>query len=159
LRDIVITEYGVADLRGKSDRDVIAAMLSVADTRFQDGLLAQAKSAGKIEGSFEIPAKWRDNTPAFLARALGPARDSGLLPTFPFGTDFTDVEQKLLPALKVLKSASPWQLAGLALRGLSLRGDADCIARMGLGSGGGLKAALYVALLRAALKQGARAGA
>jgi hypothetical protein len=159
LRDIVITEYGVADLRGRSDRDVIAAMLSVADARFQDELLAQAKSAGKIERSFEIPAEWRNNTPSFIARALGPARGSGLLPAFPFGTDFTDVEQMLLPALKVLKSASPWQLAGLALRGLSLRGDADCLARMALGSGGGLRAALYAALLRAALKKSAQPGA
>ena len=28
LRDIVVTEYGIADLRGKGDRDTIAAMLS-----------------------------------------------------------------------------------------------------------------------------------
>ena len=27
LRDVIVTEYGVADLRGKSDADVIAAML------------------------------------------------------------------------------------------------------------------------------------
>jgi hypothetical protein len=43
LRDIVVTEYGIADLRGKSDRDVIAAMLGVADSRFQSELLRQAK--------------------------------------------------------------------------------------------------------------------
>ncbi len=49
LRDIVVTEYGVADLRGKTDRDVIAAMLAVADSRFQGELLRQAKDAGKIE--------------------------------------------------------------------------------------------------------------
>src|SRR6185437_4061445 len=30
LRDIVVTEYGVADLRGKSDAETIAAMLQVA---------------------------------------------------------------------------------------------------------------------------------
>src|SRR5262245_39872228 len=36
LRDIVVTEYGVADLRGKTDRDVIAAMLAITDSRFQD---------------------------------------------------------------------------------------------------------------------------
>jgi acyl-CoA hydrolase len=46
LRDIVVTEYGIADLRGKSDRDTIAAMLSVADTRFQDELLQRAKHTG-----------------------------------------------------------------------------------------------------------------
>src|ERR1700743_3582371 len=35
LRDIFVTEYGIADVRGKSDGDVIAAMLAIADTRFQ----------------------------------------------------------------------------------------------------------------------------
>jgi Acetyl-CoA hydrolase/transferase C-terminal domain len=35
LRDVVVTEYGVADLRGKSDADVIAAMLRVADSAFR----------------------------------------------------------------------------------------------------------------------------
>jgi acyl-CoA hydrolase len=49
LRDIVVTEYGIADLRGKSDRDVIVAMLAITDARFQEGLLRQAKDAGKIE--------------------------------------------------------------------------------------------------------------
>src|SRR5262249_52031020 len=42
LRDIVVTEYGVADLRGKSDSEVIAAMLAVTDSRFQPELMRQA---------------------------------------------------------------------------------------------------------------------
>src|ERR1700674_2926113 len=45
LRDIVVTEYGVADLRGKADQDVVAAMLSISDSRFQPELLRQAKDA------------------------------------------------------------------------------------------------------------------
>ncbi len=36
LRDIVITEYGIADLRGRTDHEVIAALLNVADSRFQE---------------------------------------------------------------------------------------------------------------------------
>jgi acyl-CoA hydrolase len=63
LRDIIVTEYGIADIRGKSDRDVIAAMLSITDSRFQDELLRQAKAAGKIEPSFELPNNARNNTP------------------------------------------------------------------------------------------------
>src|SRR6185437_864936 len=47
LRDIVVTEYGVADIRGKSDRDVAVAMLGIADSRLQDELLVQAKEIGK----------------------------------------------------------------------------------------------------------------
>src|SRR6202035_3699468 len=54
LRDIIVTEYGIADLRGKSDADVIAAMLQVADSRFQNELARQAKDAGKLAKDFEI---------------------------------------------------------------------------------------------------------
>lgn len=116
LRDIVITEYGIADLRGKSDRDVIAAMLAITDSRYQGDLLRQSKDAGKIEGAFDLPKAARENTPDTIEKALRPARDEGLLPPFPFGTDFTDVEQRLLPALQTLKAASPLQLAALIVQ-------------------------------------------
>ncbi|MDE2603095.1 MAG: acetyl-CoA hydrolase, partial [Bradyrhizobium sp.] len=83
LRDIIITEYGVADIRGKSDADVIAAMLGITDSRFQDELMRQAKDAGKLPRNFEIPAGCRDNHPERIVGALKPAREAGLLPTFP----------------------------------------------------------------------------
>ena len=111
---MIITEYGIADIRGKSDREVIAAMLAITDSRFQDELLRQAKDAGKIEREFELPKSARDNTPDAIVRALKPAADAGLLPMFPFGTDFTAIEQRLIPALQVLKSASPIATCGLA---------------------------------------------
>ena len=38
-----------------------------------------------------LPAACRDNTPERVARALKPASEQGLLPPFPFGTDFTPV--------------------------------------------------------------------
>jgi hypothetical protein len=79
-----------------------------------------------------------------------------VLPTFPFGTDFTGDEQKLLPALKVLKAASPLQLAVLALRGLSLGGESDCLERMGLAKPASMKELIYAALLRAALRESRR---
>src|SRR6202790_3052674 len=121
LRDVVITEYGVADIRGKSDADVIAAMLQVADSRFQDELARQAKEAGKLPRNFEIPAACRENVPERISRALKPAREAGLLPSFPFGSDFTDVEQRLIPALQLLQDAqrSPLRLPGLLWRGFS----------------------------------------
>lgn len=104
LRDIVVTEYGVADLRSKSDREVIAALLNVADSRFQDGLLQQAKAAGKIEAGYEIPAPFRHNTPQRLEQLLDPHRRAGLFPEFPLGTDFTPEEQVLMKALQHLKA-------------------------------------------------------
>ena len=153
LRDMIITEYGVADIRGKSDRDVIAAMLAITDARFQDELLRQAKDAGKIEREFVLPKSARDNTPDAIARALKPAVDAGLLPAFPFGTDFTAVEQRLIPALQVLKTASPSQLAALLLRGFAVRSeDVECLDRLGLMQPKSMAERFYAALVRGALR-------
>src|SRR5256886_7010392 len=137
LRDIVITEYGVADIRGKSDADVIAAMLQVADSRFQGELGRQAKDAGKLPKNFEIPAHCRENFPERITRALSPARRAGMLPSFPFGSDFTEAEQRLIPVLQILQDAqrSPQRLAGLLWQGLTGRPDAadrGFLARLGL---------------------------
>jgi len=156
LRDIVVTEYGVADLRGKSDADVIAAMLQVADSRFQDELARQAKDAGKLPGNFEIPAAYRDNHPERIVSALKPAREAGLLPSFPFGSDFTDVEQRLLPALQLLQDAqsAPRRLPGLLWQGLTGHPDAadiECLARLGLDKPATLAERGYRALVSAAL--------
>jgi hypothetical protein len=127
-------------------------MLGIADARFQDTLLKQAKGAGKIEKDYVLPVKARNNTPDFLASALGPAQKSGLLPAFPFGTDFTQEEQRLLPALKILKQASPMKLVALVAAGLSAgRSEGACLARMGLDRPSGLKERLYAALVRGAL--------
>ena len=156
LRDVVITEYGVADIRGKSDADVIAAMLQVADSRFQDELARQAKDAGKLPKSFEIPAAHRENHPERIASALKPAREAGLLPPFPFGSDFTDTEQRLIPALQILQDAqrSPLRLAGLFWQGLTRVRDAadrECLERLDLGRPATLSEHAYRALVSAAL--------
>ena len=104
LKDIIVTEYGVADLRGKSDRDVVAAMLNITDSRFQQDLLETAKRVGKIEAGYEIPPAFRENSPAKTDRILETAREEGLLPQFPLGTEMTSVEQRLVSALQVLKA-------------------------------------------------------
>jgi acyl-CoA hydrolase len=156
LRDVVVTEYGIADLRGKTDRDVIAAMLAIADSRFQEELLRRAKDAGKIEKSFELPAACRDNTPECIARALGGAREQGLLPPFPFGSDFTPAEERLIPALELLRAAPPIRLAGLLARGLFASAPAkdvrECLARMGLAHPSSPTEYVEAALLHAALE-------
>jgi hypothetical protein len=159
LRDIIITEYGVADLRGKSDGDVIAAMLSVADSRFQDELARAAKEAGKLPRSYEVPAACRENVPERITAALKPAREAGLLPSFPFGSDFTDVEQRLIPALEILQAAQaePLRLAGLLWRGLTRSPNAaevQCLARLGLDRPSNLSERAYRALVSAALAEG-----
>nr|WP_010130354.1 acetyl-CoA hydrolase/transferase C-terminal domain-containing protein [Microbulbifer agarilyticus] len=103
LRDIVVTEYGIADLRGKTDRDVIVAMLCIADTRFQGELLAKAKAAGKVERSFKIPPQYRNNTPHRILAIFEQGHRPALLPYYPLGTDFTEQEAQLAVALQSLK--------------------------------------------------------
>ncbi|HEX8843371.1 MAG TPA: acetyl-CoA hydrolase/transferase C-terminal domain-containing protein [Pyrinomonadaceae bacterium] len=103
LRDIVVTEYGIADLRGRSDEEVIAALVEIADSRFQDELLKQAKRAGKISEDYRIPDQARNNRPEQLERGLARYRERGLFPAFPFGTDLTEEELVLKKALLALK--------------------------------------------------------
>ncbi|WP_211097647.1 acetyl-CoA hydrolase/transferase C-terminal domain-containing protein [Ahrensia marina] len=105
MRDIVITEYGTADLRGQTDEDVIKRMIAIADSRFQNDLVKEAKKAGKLSGNYQVPEAHRNNTPQALEKWLTPYRDE-LLPDFPLGTDFNEIERVLLPALKRLSQAS-----------------------------------------------------
>jgi len=156
LRDVFVTEYGVADVRGKSDADVIAAMLQIADSRFQDELTRQAKDAGKLPRNFAIPAAARENFPERIASAVKPAREAGHLPMFPFGSDFTDVEQRLIPALQILQDAqrTPLRLPGLIWQGLSRAADSadqECLVRLGLDRPTDLTERVYRALVSAAL--------
>ena len=158
LRDVIVTEYGVADLRGKSDADVIAAMLQVADSQFQDELARQAKDAGKLPKHYEIPSAYRNNTAERIAGVLKPAREQGLLPAFPFGSDFTETEKRLIPALQLLTEAQkfPGQLAGLLWQGFSGRPDAaqqEGLSRLGLDRPSNWTERLYRALVSAALQR------
>ncbi|MCI4441653.1 acetyl-CoA hydrolase/transferase C-terminal domain-containing protein [Tibeticola sp.] len=118
LRDIFITEYGVADLRGQPDSEVIKRLIAIADSRFQDELVREAKSHGKLEASYEVPPQYRQNLPEVIAEKLAPWQEAGLLPPFPFGTDLTPEEIALVTALKKLKHASehPTELLSLAFK-------------------------------------------
>ncbi|MDZ7685715.1 MAG: acetyl-CoA hydrolase/transferase C-terminal domain-containing protein [Gammaproteobacteria bacterium] len=131
LRDLVVTEYGVADLRGKTDEECIQALIAITDARFQEGLAEEARAAGKLDSEWEIPAEARENTPATLKAALQPFIDAGHFLDYPFGSDLTDVEQRLVPALNRLQGASKWQLARMAWSGRPAE-EADGLARLGL---------------------------
>ena len=156
LRDVFVTEYGVADVRGKSDAETIAAMLAITDSRFQDELARTAKDAGKLPKGFEIPRSHRENFPERITQALKPAREAGLLPSFPFGSDFDAVEQRLIPALQLLREAqrTPLTLPGLLWQGMTQPPDAanrECLARLGLDKPTTFTERAYRALVNAAL--------
>ncbi len=104
LRDIVVTEYGIADLRGKPDKEVIARLINIADSRFQAKLLEQAKQAKKIPADYEIPAEYRNNYPEMIHAVLHPYQHQGHFQPYPFGTDLTMNEMMLGGALKGFKA-------------------------------------------------------
>jgi acyl-CoA hydrolase len=140
LRDIVITEYGVADLRGRTDQDVIAALLNITDSRFQDGLKHEAQLAGKLAADYRIPDIHRNNTPRALEERFVLARARGLFSEFPFGTDLTREEIVLAKALTGLKDKSAKSLSRLRTAlGAALSRDTPAslrpyLERMGLDS-------------------------
>ena len=120
LRDIVVTEYGVADLRGQPDAECIRRLIAIADSRFQPDLVREAKAHGKLPAHYEVPERYRHNLPAALEDKLEPWAQAGLLPDFPFGTDFTDDELHIVRALKKLKHASvhPMEMVEMTLKSL-----------------------------------------
>jgi len=102
LRDIVVTEYGIADLRGKTDSKVIEALLNISDSRFQQGLIEQAQKAGKLPKAFRLDPRFTENSPQRLQAIQ--ARHRHLFAEYPLGSDFSAVERDLLRALNWLKS-------------------------------------------------------
>ncbi len=140
LRDIVVTEYGVADLRHRTDQEVIAALLNVADSRFQEALLQAARAAGKIPADYRIPEACRNNLPQRLERAFAAGRARGFFSEYPFGTDLTAEEVALARALKFLGAHTATPGARLRTLAQALAGgraapeDAAALKRMGLES-------------------------
>jgi Acetyl-CoA hydrolase/transferase C-terminal domain len=118
-------EDGVADLRGLSDQAVIAALLNIADSRFQDLLKRQAQAAGKLRATHQIPEQHRNNTPRALEEALVLPRARGLFSEFPFGTDLTHEEiilAKALTRLKELDAGPAWPRLKTIAGALTSRG-------------------------------------
>jgi hypothetical protein len=148
LRDLVVTEYGIADLRGKTDEECIQSLIGIMDAQFQDALAEKARSAGKLDRNWRIPDAARRNSPDVLARLFTGER----FPAYPFGSDFTELEQRLIPALKKLKrlAGSKLKLAGGILRGRPDRFPEE-MARLGLDKPQNLQERIYARLLASVL--------
>lgn len=156
LRDVYISEYGIADIHGRADEDCVMAMVGIADARFQQGLIDSAKRSGKLRADFTLPARAARNTPEVLHKALAPFHRNGALPDYPLGSDFTPVEQRVVKALG-------WLKAHTGTRGDKLRTvlqalgshpiDSEALQRMDLASPRGLGERLEARLLSLALSQ------
>lgn len=89
LRDVVVTEYGIADLRGRTDAEIAAAMIGIADARFQEGLAERAKASGKLPRAWRIPEAARANLPEALMARLRPLSPAGCCRCFPWARTST----------------------------------------------------------------------
>ena len=103
LRDIIVNEYGIADLRGKTDGEIIEELIKITDSRFQEELVEEAKKTGKLRADYKIPELFRNNFPEQVIAKFSELNKDGLFTPFPFGTDFTDEELVVGKALKSLK--------------------------------------------------------
>ncbi|PVA05523.1 acetyl-CoA hydrolase/transferase C-terminal domain-containing protein [Thalassorhabdomicrobium marinisediminis] len=156
MRDIVVTEYGAAFLRGQTDEEAIKRLICIADSRFQAELVTQAQEAGKLAPDWQVPAAHRQNTPQAIAAWRATHRD--LLPDYPLGTDFTAIEQALLPCLEVLSNAAGRKrdLAGLLAASLTAPAhpqEGAMMRRMGYDPAPKLTEPLQARALRGAMRK------
>jgi acyl-CoA hydrolase len=156
LRDIAVTEYGIADLRGACDEDCVQRMLAISAAEFQPALIAEAKRALKLEANYSAPTGLSRNRIAELSAALAPFRRSGLFPDYPLGSDFTPVEQRLVKALGWLQAHTAGRLQTVRTLLATIAGgkpdDDEALTRMGLARPQGLQQRLYARLLGLALR-------
>jgi acyl-CoA hydrolase len=161
LRDVVVTEYGIADLRYACDEDCILRMAAICDATAREALIATARRNGKLARDRMPAGDPAQASEAALGARLAPFRREGLLPDYPLGSDFTAVEQRLVRALGWLRRATATRRGTLrslvAALGARPEADAEAMDRMGLASPAGLGERLEAKLVALALARAARA--
>jgi len=165
-RDVFVSEYGIAATRGRPDREVIAGMVDIADSAFQDELLESARAAGKVPADQSVSADARRNTPEVLESVFGAADVAPYFPQYPHGTDLTTVEQELAEALTWLKGATArlpdrLRVGFAAMRHAGADGGgrwADHLERLDLASPEGLGQRMMRRLVALALDRSKREG-
>ncbi|MCP4913583.1 MAG: acetyl-CoA hydrolase [Oligoflexia bacterium] len=159
LRDVIITEYGIADLRSKTDSEVAQELIQIADSRFQESLIEQAIKAKKLPEGFKLAPRFTQNFPARYQKVLKELKKEKLFIPFPFGTDLSDDEIKIgksLKALKALMKNKPsfikFFLSAL-LAGSDNKEIEHLLVRMNLNSPNNLKEKIFSKLLSHAIKK------
>ncbi|MBS1970833.1 MAG: acetyl-CoA hydrolase [Bdellovibrionales bacterium] len=154
LRDVVVTEYGIAALKGQSDEVCIQRLLMIADSEFQEELLDQAKSFGKVSSNWQLPAEARHNHPDRILKFTRSYQGQGLFTEFPFGSDFTPVEERLQAGLLRLKTQTLVELIQSLIKGFSVNGSEfrEELERMKLQSPKSLQERVFRRLLLSSLQ-------
>lgn len=162
LRDIYINEYGIADLRDATDADCIRRMVAISDQQFQADLLKAAIDDKKLPTDETVNGS-RINSSKHLTRILAPFRADGSLSDYPLGSDFTDVEQRIVKALTWLKENTSTTgdkfktLFKTMLHTITERHNTaeiqDALKRMQLDNPDGVEEKLMAEMLEEALRQ------
>ncbi|WP_413613473.1 acetyl-CoA hydrolase/transferase C-terminal domain-containing protein [Bdellovibrio sp. HCB-110] len=155
LRDVVITEYGIAFLRGASDEQVIQRLIEIADSEFQEELVDIAQKHGKLSRSYKIPNYAKHNSLKKVKEFIGSYKNEKAFALFPFGSDFTEDEIRVGRALTKLKDQNAGALVRFLLKGFSVspqKYQAE-LKRMNLHHVRSVKEHLYRKLLLGALKE------
>lgn len=151
LRDIVITEYGARDIRGKSDENIIKSLIEITDSRFQEELIRTAKDHGKLSKNYVLDPVFKANFPENIRQIFKAFKEQGFYKEFPFGSDFTETEERIVFALKKLKKESKMGLISAIFKSIFKSTDIqkykDELNRMGLWETKNLKEKIYQKLL------------
>jgi acyl-CoA hydrolase len=123
LRDVVITEYGVAFLRGETDETVIKRLIEIADSEFQDELIAWGKKNKKLSEDYVLPDYAKNNTPKNVKKFVRGFQKENVFGLYPFGSDFTQEEVLLGKALMKLKASTAWEKVCFLIKGLMSTSD------------------------------------
>ncbi|NQV87544.1 MAG: acetyl-CoA hydrolase [Woeseiaceae bacterium] len=155
-RDIYATEYGIAATRGRTDMQVIDAMLRISDSTFQPALTARAKGARKLPADYALPGDATNNSPQALREVFESADLKGYFPDYPLGTVLSAEEQQLIPALEWLQSntartSSKLRALFSAMTTTGLPNNDAAIDRLGLSNPSGLGKRVLRRLIRYAL--------
>ncbi len=103
-RDIIVSEYGIAHIRGLSEEQIAHEMIKISDSRFQKQLIKQAIKHNKIKPDWVLPEEYRNNYPERIDAFIKSYQIEGYFKQFPFGTDVTAEEAILAGSLKGLKA-------------------------------------------------------
>ena len=106
LRDLYISEYGIADVRGLADEDCVRGDGRHRRCAFPGGVARRRRSGDRsCAADFSAARGLAHAIRRCVSRAaLAPFRADGTLPDYPLGSDFTEVEQRLVKALGWLKA-------------------------------------------------------
>lgn len=162
LRDIFVNEYGVADTRYISDSKVIESLLEITDVEFQDSLIVRAQKSGKLAQAYRPTERMKMNTGTWVNHAIESLKSAGHLSEYPFGTEFTPVQQRLIGALSDFKGLSRSSVASALFKsvatgvGFSAAAYRDELEFLKLNSATGFKGLLGRQIVKAALLRAGR---